>query len=93
MVIDFCGIWNLYKFINGCNNQNVGTMLGMEHNELILATFVNECVELPRTVPVADLYSVEKDIVEVVVSQVKQFVKSYEEKEKSDSSTDVGDDV
>ena len=58
-----------------------------------LEHIVNECNDIQRTVPVTDLFSADRDVVEAVVSRVKQFIKSCEEKEKSDEELEGGDDA
>ena len=47
---------------------------------------VNKCEAISRTCDIEDVYSMEKDMVVMVVRRMKEFIKLSEEKEKSDSA-------
>ena len=47
---------------------------------------VNKCEAISRTCDIEDVYSMEKDMVVMVVTRMKEFIKLSEEKEKSDSA-------
>ena len=50
---------------------------------------VNDCVDLPKAVNVEDVYSIERESVEVVVRRVKNFIKLSEEREKEAATVDL----
>ena len=53
---------------------------------------VNECDELPLTVTVEDVYSVERESVETVLSKVKDFIKLSEEREEQAKTVEPAND-
>ena len=50
------------------------------------STLFNKCEAISRTCDIEDVYSMEKDMVVMVVTRMKEFIKLSEEKEKSDSA-------
>ena len=50
---------------------------------------MNDCVDLPKAVNVEDVYSIERESVEVVVRRVKNFIKLSEEREKEAATVDL----